>query len=192
MNPRLTARSAFTLVEIVVALALAALLAVACLQLVVHAAHSSKIMEERATAMDLESWPEELLAADLAARPAGGALRLNEDGVQFATLNALQTERDVARCRAEVTYRSVPESSGTRLDRMESSAAIPSRPDVVLVRGARSIRFSIWDGQTWHNTWPPPVPLPARALRMELTRAGQPTRSRVFPLQPLAWRRHGA
>lgn len=190
---RRTRRPAFTLIEVVVALALGVTLLVAVQGLVVQAYRTSVQIEDRAARDATRTLPFALLGQDLASRPTTSGLWLQNGALSFTTLNAMQSTRVAPRHAVSVRYAYERTGDGTsRLLRRESE---PGRDDrtgatVVLADGIATATIDVFDGQGWHDRWPLRVSRQACAVRIKLTWSNGEAKTQIVRLAPLRWRRH--
>jgi hypothetical protein len=61
---------------------------------------------------------------------------------------------------------------------------------VPLTGSLAAARFEVHDGGSWRDAWPSPNPVPARGLRLKLTRSDAIVIEQMFPLGMLHWKRH--
>jgi prepilin-type N-terminal cleavage/methylation domain-containing protein len=188
----LSPRQAFTLVETLAALALAAILALATQRLVVNTYRQTAALQRRLDTEAVQALPLELLVQDLQNRPAGGGLELKDGVLTFGTLNALNSPGPALRHAAIVTYQTQADSGGAlRLVRREHAPGQNAAgPRWVLLAGIRKLDWAVFDGQRWQTVWPLTIPRSARALRVELIHADGRTSARTIRLQPLRWVGH--
>jgi prepilin-type N-terminal cleavage/methylation domain-containing protein len=186
----------FTLIEVIVALSLGVMLAVAVQELLVRSYQAAYIVEQRETVSAVSSLPLELIVADLAQRPAGGGIALQDGTLSLTTTNAMQSERIATRHVVAVSYQQQPDDNGhLRLVRREvelgeEEGEGAEQPGVLLAESLRAIEFEIYDGRTWHSTWPPRVPRSPQAVRVTITHSSGERQQRVIRLAPMTWRRH--
>lgn len=190
-------RGAFTLVEVVVSLALGATLLCAALALVVQSQRLHGRLTAAAVVADQRMLPLRLLQDDLAASPSGAGIILDDYGVQFDTFNAFATPRAVGRCPTRVRYlieRSNDGSIGiTRQEQergaFDSAEALYSRLDSPMAE----FRCTLFNGRQWHSKRTSEDAWPVWALAVEYrARDDSEITRRVFPLAPPAWRHHQA
>ena len=182
-----------TLVEILVALALTALLLGAVGQLIVRGHRLERELHQTAQASARIARPLDILRSDLQQLPLSGSLQLTGEGLRYVTLQALQSSRPTLRSPVEVRHTLEPDPDGrSRWIRYESppgkvaGAASP----LMLAQDLRGLSFAVWDGHGWESRWPPPTPRTALALRISTESASGQTHSAVIPLRPLRWRSH--
>lgn len=189
LNPR----SAFTLIEVVVALGLGVVLLVAVQSMVVHAYRSSVAIEEEGAQRSFQDLPFELLAQDLANLPAGAGLSLRGQVLSFNTMNAMQSDCVVARHAVDIEYAIERSADGAvRLKRLERELDEQRAPaaGVTLAAQLESASIEIFDKGTWHDTWPLPTPRTAMAVRLTITWPDGEPQQQIIRLAPLVWRRH--
>ncbi len=188
-----TARSAvrgFTLVELLVALALAALLIAVVQRVLLHLRRSSARLEatqpkDRSTAAALR-----LLRQDLENLPVGGAIELHEGRLAFVTLSALQTQRLAARQAVAVEHIWEASADGWRWRRRERALDAPPVPGgILLADGLREVAVEMFDGRQWQSRWPMATPRAARMLRMRFGLRAPEDPAVLISIRPLACRR---
>jgi prepilin-type N-terminal cleavage/methylation domain-containing protein len=190
---RCTRRPAFTLIEVVVALALGVTLLVAVQGLVVQAYRTGVQIEGRAARDATRMLPFVLLRQDLTNRPTTGGLWLQNGVLSFTTLNAMQSARVAPRHAVSVRYACERTGDGaSRLLRREAELGRDDRAGaaVVLADGIAAATIDVFDGQSWHDRWPLRVARQARAVRIKLTWSSGKTETQIIRLAPLRWRRH--
>jgi len=184
---------AFTLVEVLVGLALGLLLVGSVQSLVLGSYRLANAVEVRTSAARQGQLPFELLSADLESLPAGGGLALRDGTLTFSTLNALASPRLATRHAVGVAYELEAGSGASQqLVRRERELGEDSTPGatVVLAAGLRSIAIDVFDGRQWQSRWPLPTPRAARAVRMIVEHQSGQRDERIIQLAPLEWRRH--
>jgi len=182
----------FTLVEVVVALALGVTLLVAVQALVVTSFRTSVEIQSRSAAQAARELPFDLLGPDLASLPAGGGFTLGYGGLTFTTLDSLHSQRLAARHAVVVRYRGEQAAGRVRLVRQEREVEDQRFSDsgVVLTQDATAIHLEILDGRSWHDRWPLRTARTPAALRLTIEGPEGESLVHVFPLQPMRWRRH--
>jgi len=184
---------AFTLIEVVVGLALGVVLLAAVQRIVVGAYRTSGNIEQRSAADAARARPFQLLAADLQDRPAGGGLTLHDGVLTLPTLHAMQSPRVAARHVVSVRYRLEPAARGSfqigRAER-EPDDDVWTGAGVPLAEGVATVTIDVFDGERWHPEWPQSVPRMARAVRLTIEWSTGQRAERIVPLTPLQWRRH--
>lgn len=186
---------AFTLVEVLIGLALGVVLLIAVQSLVVHAYRVSVSIGEQSARDAARELPFELLRQDLDALTRTGNLTLEHGVLSLGSLSAMQSQRLAPRHAVRVRYAPALTDTGAyRLLRIERELgdACDVRTGVVVAGGLRSITFEVFDGREWHGTWPPRVTRRPHAVRLRIVDGrGQP-RERIVRLAPQPWRRHDA
>lgn len=178
----------FTLVEVLVALTLVALLAVSVQVLTLRCQRTCTRLTERVQARDARRAALDLIAQDVSALPVAGSLSLGKDGLRLATLSALQTPRMAARHAVDVRYQLVADPNGSALIRNEREPASRDWPEgVELASGLAAATFELFAGRSWHTSWPLAAPQAAKALRVQLAWADGTAENLLLPLAPLAW-----
>lgn len=182
-------RSAMTLIEVVIALALGVLLVAGVQVLMVRAHQSAKIVRAQVAESQVRDGWTALLQCDLANLATTGNLALKNNELVLATLNNLDPKSARARSTVAVRYRR--ESDGT-LSRSQRGLTDEEWPEgAVLLRGLHSLTLEISDGQCWSGAWPRQhMNQRARGLRITWTLAGHPEIQRTMPLAELHWGRH--
>ena len=185
-------RNAFTLVEVMVALALGALLLAAAQRLLGFAHRTAVTVQADERARSFAAAPFDVFRDDLRMRPAGGGFSLRGGILEFVTLNALMSPTSAARHSVQVEYEAVTGRGELALERRERELEAPDEPWVALevVRGLTAVEFAVSDGRSWQPEWPPSIPRAATAIRLRLTHADGRIDERDFPLGALRWRRH--
>ena len=187
--------TAFTLIEMVVALGLGILLLVVVQQMTVQAYHTARIVQDRADEATVHGLPVTLLREDLAQLPPGGGVRLEECVLSLVTTNALQSQRVATRHAVTVAYRVAPSDAiGLQLVREESELGKARRKSsgVILVTGLQQVDLEVFDGRQWHRRWPLRMSRSATALRITIQWPNGERQQSVLRLEPLQWRRHDA
>lgn len=179
-------RAGFTLVEVLVALALAALLAITVQSLVVHAYRVSRSVEQRQAARDQGQMTLDLIEADLRSLPVGSGVELKEGALTFATLNAQRGDLLAARQMVQVRYSRQVDGQVQRQEALPGQR-IQDAAGVGLEHGIKRLALAVYDGQTWQKDWPLPAGRAAWALRVELALDEDCRVSRVVPLGPFRW-----
>ncbi len=185
--------SAFTLIEIVVALALGVTLLVAVQGLVVSAFRASDEIERHAVHAAARTLPFDLLRQDLESQPAGGGLLLADNVLRLTTLNALRSSRPAARHAVTVQYAVEPSGSGLfRLTRRENELGKRNRkqPGVILADEISEVTLDVFDGRQWRDHWPPRIARTAYAARITIVWSDGERRQKIVRLSPLPWSRH--
>ena len=188
------ASPAFTLIEVVVGLALGVLVVGALQSLLVHSYRVADTIQRRTDETARNSWPQELLRQDLLSRPAGDDLILRDSSLQFTTLNALQSPRIASRHAVTVRYRTeCTEDNRLRLIRQEweIGSKPPERGGVVLTDDVTAWEIAVYDGRQWCTAWPSSIPRPAYAVRVHCGGPNDMETHEVIQLVPLAWKHHG-
>ncbi len=182
---------AFTLIEVVVALALGVLLAAGVQSLTVHAFRTSAQLQREHTLAARRELAFILLEQDLATLPSPGVV-LSAGGLQFTTAAALQSDRTVTRNAVDVRYVVEPDRSGRqRLLRIEREPGAASGPaGVELATALKTAQFAVFDGGDWLAVWPTGVPRAALGLRVRLEWPDGQALERRLALAPWHWRRH--
>ncbi len=186
-------RSGFTLVEVLVGMALGVLLIVTVQSLMIHVYRTGATLEREWHEEALADLPFELLAADLASRPAGGGLSLTEGALTIQSLNSMESQRAAARHAVQVRYsldRQRPRAQ--RLTRNEAELDADGVPETSVELASELIgaTIEIYDGQAWHVRWPLPSGRAPRALRLTLVDQDGSRRERLYLLAPRSWKRH--
>lgn len=190
MNQHTQPRS-FTLVEVLIALALGVLLALGVQSLTLGAYRVSTQIQKEAAHAAARCLAFDILAQDLSNLPAGGGIALGNGALVMTTLNSMAAQRPVARHAVTVQYRILTNAvTGKRLVRWEGPLGSEPLADsgVSLTDTLQSAEFKVFDGQKWQSTWPPATPQVARALRVSVTWTGSDQDERIVPLTPLRWR----
>jgi prepilin-type N-terminal cleavage/methylation domain-containing protein len=185
--------SAFTLVEVIVALALGLLLLAGLQGMTVQAWRTANTLERQQTERDRRALVFDLLAADLAALPPVGGVEVAGSRLRLVTLHAMSAGRDAARHAVDVTWT----TRGAPTDRLELlrserelGAEKPDADGCVLATDVVALNCEVFDGSRWSATWPPPAPRSPVALRIMLQRSGAQPEQRVFRLALWSWRKH--
>lgn len=186
---------AFTLVEVLIGLALGVILLIAVQSLVVHAYRVSVSIGERNARDAARELPFELLRQDIEALTRTGNLTLEHGVLSLGSLSAMQSQRIAPRHAVRVRY--APALTGTgayRLLRIERELGDDSeaRTGVVVASDLQSITFEVFDGREWHGTWPPRVARRPQAVRLRIVDGRGQLRERIVRLAPQRWRRHDA
>lgn len=183
-------RRAVTLIEVLVGLALAALLAVAVQSLVVQAYRTQqRLLGERQKASAL-SVPIELLRQDLSALSMVNAIELRDGGLRVTTLSDLSPDSAAARHALDVRYQLQRDGDAAVLIRAQRELNESDERVQSISSALKSVRFEVFDGVRWHAEWPPSNPRPPRGVRCTLIgRKGETATLRVA-CQPLTWRSH--
>lgn len=179
-------RSGLTLVEVLVSLALAALLAAAAQALVVNAYRVSREIENGAVEAARNDLPIGCLRQDLAAAATNGDIAIRGESLLFSTLNSFDPDCRSVRHFVEVRYWTV----AGNLRRSEREPGQDWPEGAILARDVEQVTLSVFDGRGWHSPWPPTNYRPALALRIRLARKHAPDIDVTVPLVPLAWRAH--
>ena len=184
----------FTLVEVLVAVALSTGVVIAVQTLLVRTLASARAIEHQQTAAAERTAGLDLLADDLAALAVGRELRVAPEGpLSIATLNSLCLNSGHVRHAVRVRYVWEPDHRGGALVRREYDVAedenSPAAIAVIVARIA-AWRVTVWDGQSWSTAWPPATPRPPVAVRVWIKRTSGEESERVIQLAPRAWRTH--
>lgn len=185
-------RRAFTLIEVIVALALSGLLVVALNGMLVSAHRAARFVEQRSDQVRRSSHLGNLLRADLDNRLPGNDVTLKSGHLRISTTNSLTNQRLTTRHAVQVEYASeagLPGHGELRRREWEFNQE-PSADGIPILKSALSVSFRIFDGMKWLDAWPPPVFRPGRALQIDITGDDGKTRTDVIPLYPHRWRRH--
>ncbi len=189
-------RRGLTLIELVIALALGALIAVALQTLAVRAYSSHKLVVERDRTARRGELPRTVFEHDCRNRAAGDDFELAGNMLRFRTLMAFQSERAATRHAVEVRYTIVHEDDETVLLRAERELGDQAAWSSPLRLGqAQRIDIAVFDGRMWHSSWPLAIRRNAHAIRLRLSggdgASGTPRfhESRVR-VQPPRWRNH--
>jgi prepilin-type N-terminal cleavage/methylation domain-containing protein len=178
-------RTAFTLIEVTVALALGGLLLVGVHALTVSAHRAHTTLVERQHAADQAAWPVSLLRRDLQQRTQRDALTLRDGVLTVSTLNACFTARSAARHAVAVRYQAV-EGAWKRQEREPQDAGVRWQS---IRLPWRTAGFEVFDGQTWSSVWPTSVYRAPRGLRLTASSSAGQQAAWTIPLGPHAWER---
>lgn len=191
MNSRVRA---LTLVEVLLALAIGALLTLLVQVFVVRTYLIHRTLAQRDVKWAQSQLPFRVLAADLANLPQQGTIALHNEELVVTTLQALAVPEVGARRLVRVRYTLRTHSGQFGLHRYEQLAAddSPWHSDALLVSSVRAVRWEIYDGKEWYTKWPPPDPRPPAALRITLEGTESSVAQRIILLTALPWRRHDA
>lgn len=183
---------AFTLIEVVVALSLGAVLAVALQSLLVHAYRTAETLEARESLHATRRLPVGLLRGDLEGCTPGSPITLERDVLTFTTTCALQSTVEAFRHAVEVSYRlQRADDDRLQLKRYERELdAEEAAPGIVIADNVRAVHFAVHDGRCWHTAWPPQTRPRAQAVRMSLAWNEAETTEQRFRMAPWTWRRH--
>ena len=184
-------RSAFTLIETVIALGLGVLLLLGVQRIVIHSYKTALFLELTESAEAELANPIELLTTDLNSRPAGSGFALRDRVLTFQTLNAMQSDRLAARHAVVVRYalKDDHESVAVTRSEWETNQTSHDATEVMIGSDLDDAAIEIFDGQRWHDRWPPQTPRSAKAVRIRIEVNGS-TKSKVIRLAPFRWRRH--
>lgn len=178
---------AVTLVEVLVGLALAVLLAAAAQTLVVHVYRTGRALEAESRASIENRLPLIWLQQDLRAATTVADVQLRDGVLMLDTLNSANPHCASMRHGVRVRY-SLQDRNLRRQER--SSAAMTWTLEAVLASDVRRFDLAVFDGRAWNTTWPPINYRPARALRVHLEMNSGPAIDEVIPLGALQWSRH--
>lgn len=183
-------RRAVTLVEVLVGLALAALLAAALQQLLVHAYRTHARLQEEVRLGSSLAVPLGLMQQDLSSLATVNAIELRDNVLRVASLVDLSPQSAALRRALDVRYRLRRDASGNVLLR-EQREPRQERPLIQPISNVvQDIRFEVFDVSSWHAVWPPSNPRQPQAIRCTLVDdVGRSEMLRVA-LQPLRWRSH--
>lgn len=176
-------RSALTLVEVLVSLALAALLAIAVQALVVNAYRVSRQIEHENSERTRLTLPLEFLRQDLAAAATCGDVEVRGQSLTFATLNSFNPDCRSIRHFVDVRYWMTADA----LRRSEREPGQVWSGGTVIAREIETFKVAIFDGLTWQSDWPPSNFRPALGLRIRVTSKHAPDQTMTVPLGPLGW-----
>lgn len=185
-------KRAFTLIEVIVALALSGLLVVGLNGMSVGAHRAAGTVQQRSEQVRRSSHFGNLLRDDLDNRSPGNEVTLNSGHLRLSTMNSLANQRMTTRHGVEVEYalESGAADNGVLLRREWELSQEPGTDGIPVLKGIKSVRFHVFDGQKWLDAWPPPVFRPGRALRIDIAGADGKPRTEVIALSPIRWRRH--
>lgn len=182
---------AVTLIEVLVALVLAALLTVAVQSLVVHAYRTARTLQAQRDAESTLEVPLVLLRQDLECMALANAIELRDGVLRISTLNDLTPETSAARHALDVHYRLNGHAPATELVREQAEVGGSEPPQTQVVsRSVARLAFEVYDGSAWCTSWPPSNPRTLLALRCKLTPHSGPTEELRITLQPLRWSSH--
>jgi type II secretory pathway pseudopilin PulG len=179
------ARSAFTLVELLLSLVIAVLLVVLLSSMLIATTRTAAGQGERAkgtpAALDaIDTIRDDITRLFLPSDDAGCTLSLKTDPAQlsFCTLQPSETDVDLRWSKTwRVEYKTAPdEAGGIRVLRIASPAIGPGALDgavtSVVIGAVDRFAVEIYDGVEWHKEWPmdsgPAKPV---AARVELSAA---------------------
>lgn len=183
---------AFTLIEVLVALGLALLLALGLQSLTVNTYRHARALEDRTETAARLALPLELFRQDLSHLTLTTALTLQHNGLSVATTSSMTSQRSAARHAVEVRYIAVEQGGRWRLTRQEREPNVSGRwsGGTTLAGGLKGVVVEIFDGSAWHRTWPLPDLRPARAAHLVLDHVDGTTQCATVLLDPPRWRRH--
>lgn len=180
----------FTLVEILVALALSGLLVMGLQAMLVGARRAERRLAARTAAGRSSAVLADWLHQDLENLTAGSQPQLQDNQLLLTTVNSLRSQRPTPRAAVNVRYRLVPVAQGElRLERSEWDFGTDAPPQgVPLGPELRASQWQVFDGRQWVQRWPPPTPRPGRALRWNWQISDGNSGQVIIPLAPLMWR----
>ncbi len=190
-------RRGFTLIEVVVAMALGVLLLTAVLGLVVRSRQLHDRFMQQARGQDLLAAPLRILADDLRAAGPGAAIDLRDGSLTFDTVNAMHSTRLVPREQTRVRFALVPDAGhAARIVRMEHPRGAFDGPDAAsmpLGGSVEELQIRAFDGREWHAERRTEAAWPVVAIAVEIRFEPQDEVTRhVFPIRPPPWRHHQA
>lgn len=179
-----------TLVEVLVVLALGAILLISVQLLVVRAYRNSKLLESRLASSDRFDTARRQFENDLRSLAPGASVQLDERGLSIVTMSSLRSDVLAARHAVEVRYSSIARGSPKGWKRAEWELGESEKTATAIqLPAVDAVAYAIHDGQDWRSQWPLSVPRQLRSVRMIISNDGR-EHSVIIPLQPLRWRSH--
>lgn len=186
---------AFTLLEVLIALGLGAMVMVAVQSLAVHTFRVHETIRSSARDSAIARLPDVVLQQDLANLPLGATIELQDGVLRFDTLASLHDDRAAARVPVHVSYSAEGRAGKFALVRSERAlqAEEETATEVILLETSQPVEISVQHRTHWLDALREPLAVQdIGAVRIRLAgEQSQPT-AILIPVHPPAWRHHHA
>ena len=179
-------RRGLTLMELLVALALGAVLLAAVQTLVVRAVRTHADWQRQAEPDAAARLLDNVLRADLSQRRETNDIQVRDGTLIVGTLHSLQKEPLAARHAVVVRYHAVDGA----LRRSERDLAEPKFDAGIAIRAAQKMQWEVFDGREWSARWPGSTPRAAQLLRLKFSDRENRSQVYTYSLAPARWKRH--